>query len=97
MVGWVIREQFDGKNDPKRQQPVDKERMYIKFISIEIAFDKAPNCFINFTYLFILFLVTILSQSLFTLMRSHFMALSFFTRRHTSEFFLINLLIRLFL
>jgi hypothetical protein len=26
MVGWVIWEQIDGKNDPKRQQPVDKER-----------------------------------------------------------------------
>jgi len=30
MVGWVIREQFDGKKDPKRQQPVDKERMVYK-------------------------------------------------------------------
>jgi len=30
MVGWLIREQFDGKNDPKRQQPVDKERIEYK-------------------------------------------------------------------
>ena len=93
----MIREQFDGKNDPKRQQPVDKERMVYKVYRNRDRLDKAPNYFINFTYLFILFLMTILSQSLFTLMRGQFMALSFFTRRHTSEFFLINLLIRLFL
>jgi len=97
MVGWVIREQFDGKMIRNGSNQGTKKEWYIKFISIEITFDKAPNYFINFTYLFILFLMTILSQSLFTLMRGHFMALSFFTRRHTSEFFLINLLIRLFL
>jgi len=73
-----------------------KKEWYIKFISIEIAFEKAYY-FYKLYILFILFLMTILSQSLFTLMRGHFMALSFFTRRHTSEFFLINLLIRLFL
>jgi hypothetical protein len=38
----VIREQFDGKNDPKRQQPVDKKEWYIKFIILEITFEKTP-------------------------------------------------------
>jgi len=84
----VFWEQIDGKNDPKRQQPIDKERTVYKVYKYKNCLEKVLGTFINFIYLLILFLVTILSQSLFTLMRSHFMALSFFTRRHTSEFFL---------
>jgi hypothetical protein len=30
MVVRVIWEQIDGKNDPKRQQPIDKERTVYK-------------------------------------------------------------------
>ena len=45
MVGWVIWEQIDGVNDPKRQQPVTMKEWYIKFISIEIAFEKVLSYF----------------------------------------------------
>jgi hypothetical protein len=40
-----------------------------------------------FKNLFISFFMTVLSQSLFTLMRRNFMTLSFFTTRHTSLMF----------
>jgi len=37
--------------------------------------------------LFIPLFMTVLSQSFLTLMRCHFMAFPFFTRRHNQEFF----------
>jgi len=37
--------------------------------------------------LFIPLFMTVFSQSFFTLMRCHFMAFPFFTRRHNQEFF----------
>ena len=44
--------------------------------------------------LFVSFLMTILSQSFFSLVCRHFMSFSFFTRRHGQFFFKINLIIR---
>ena len=45
MVGWVIREQFDGKMIRNGSNQRTKKEWYIKFIRIEITFDKAPNYF----------------------------------------------------